>query len=72
MNQLYYDDNLEVLREHITNESVDLLYLDQQFRSKLDCNLFFKSPRDVTSEAQIEALTIRCVGTSRNACSVGR
>lgn len=27
MNQLYYDDNLEVLGEHIATESVDLIYL---------------------------------------------
>lgn len=28
MNQLYYGDNLHVLREHIADESVDLIYLD--------------------------------------------
>ncbi len=28
MNRLYYGDNLEVLREHIKDESVDLIYLD--------------------------------------------
>jgi hypothetical protein len=28
MNQLYYGDNLQVLREHIADESVDLIYLD--------------------------------------------
>jgi len=27
-NQLYYGDNLEVLRQQINNESVDLVYLD--------------------------------------------
>ncbi len=27
-NQLYYGDNLTVLREHIKDESVDLIYLD--------------------------------------------
>lgn len=31
MNQLYYGDNLEVLREHIASESVDLIYLDPPF-----------------------------------------
>ena len=55
MNQLYYGDNLQVLREHIGNESVDLIYLDPPFNSKRDYNLLFKSPKGVTSEAQIEA-----------------
>jgi adenine specific DNA methylase Mod len=55
MNQLYYGDNLQVLREQITDESVDLIYLDPPFNSKRDYNLLFKSPKGVTSEAQIEA-----------------
>ena len=33
MNKLYYGDNLEVLREHIADESVDLVYLDPPFNS---------------------------------------
>ncbi len=28
VNQLYYGDNLQVLREHVADESVDLIYLD--------------------------------------------
>ncbi len=34
MNQLYYGDNLQVLRDHIAKESVDLIYLDLRFNSK--------------------------------------
>ena len=55
MNQLYYGDNLQVLREHIADESVDLIYLDPPFNSKRDYNLLFKSPKGQSSEAQIEA-----------------
>jgi DNA modification methylase len=55
VNQLYYGDNLVVLREHIANESVHLIYLDPPFNSKRDYNLLFKSPKGVTSDAQIEA-----------------
>ncbi len=55
MNQLYYGDNLQVLREHIADESVDLIYLDLPFTSKRNYSLLFKSPKGVTSEAQIEA-----------------
>jgi site-specific DNA-methyltransferase (adenine-specific) len=39
MNWLYYGDNLQVLREHIADESVDLIYLDPPFNSKRDYNL---------------------------------
>jgi DNA modification methylase len=55
MNQLYYGDNLQVLRESIADESVDLIYLDPPFNSKRDYNLLFKSPKGMASDAQIEA-----------------
>ena len=32
-NKLYFGDNLHVLREHIADESVDLVYLDPPFNS---------------------------------------
>ena len=54
-NALYYGDNLEVLREHLADESVDLIYLDPPFNSKRDYNLLFKSPKGAKSEAQITA-----------------
>ena len=55
MNQLFFGDNLNVLREHIQAESVDLIYLDPPFNSKRDYNLLFKSPKGHESEAQITA-----------------
>lgn len=30
-NQLYYGDNLDVLRRYVRDESVDLVYLDPPF-----------------------------------------
>lgn len=33
-NLLYYGDNLDVLRRHVKNESVDLIYLDQNSERK--------------------------------------
>ena len=27
-NRLYFGDNLDILREHVADESVDLIYLD--------------------------------------------
>jgi len=32
-NRLFYGDNLEVMREHVADESVDLVYLDPPFNS---------------------------------------
>ncbi len=54
-NTLYLGDNLDVLRQHIALESVDLIYLDSPFNSKRDDNLPFKMPKGRASEAQITA-----------------
>lgn len=54
-NKLYFGDNLVVLREHIADESVDLVYLDPPFNSKRDYNLLFKAPKGQDSDAQITA-----------------
>lgn len=43
-NRLYYGDNLDVLREHVATESVDLIYLDRPFNSNANYNILFKSP----------------------------
>ena len=32
-NHLYFGDNLDILRQHIADESVDLIYLDPPFNS---------------------------------------
>ncbi len=37
-NQLFYGDNLEVLRKHIKDESVDLCYIDPPFNSQRNYN----------------------------------
>ncbi|HLX81609.1 MAG TPA: DNA methyltransferase [Burkholderiales bacterium] len=54
-NRLYYGDNLDILREHVADESVDLIYLDPPFNSKRDYNLLFKTPKGQQSDAQITA-----------------
>jgi 16S rRNA G966 N2-methylase RsmD len=43
MNKLYFGDNLDVLREKIKDESVDLVYLDPPFNSDANYNVLFKS-----------------------------
>lgn len=54
-NTLYYGDNLEVLRKHIGDESVDLVYLDPPFNSNRDYNLLFKEQSGEPAQAQIKA-----------------
>jgi hypothetical protein len=43
-NALYYGDNLDVLRDSISSESVDLVYLDPPFNSQASYNVLFKGP----------------------------
>ena len=54
-NALYFGDNLEVLRESIKDESVDLIYLDPPFNSSATYNVLFRTPKGHQSDAQIEA-----------------
>ena len=52
---LFYGDNLDVLRNHIEDASVDLIYLDPPFNSNANYNVLFKSPDGKQSQSQIEA-----------------
>ena len=54
-NQLFYGDNLKVLREHVADQSVDLVYLDPPFNSNANYNILFKSPTGAAADSQIEA-----------------
>ncbi|HEY8032399.1 MAG TPA: site-specific DNA-methyltransferase [Methylocella sp.] len=54
-NTLFYGDNLAILREHVEDESVDLVYLDPPFNSNAAYNVLFKAPDGHQSQAQIEA-----------------
>jgi DNA modification methylase len=54
-NQLYYGDNLAVLREYLKDESVDLIYLDPPFNSRQDYNVLFAERDGTRSASQIMA-----------------
>lgn len=43
VNQLFYGDNLDVLRRHIKDESVDLCYIDPPFNSKRNYNQIYNN-----------------------------
>lgn len=54
-NQLFFGDNLEVLRRHVSDESVDLVYLDPPFQSGEDYNVLFEERDGSRAAAQIQA-----------------
>ncbi len=54
-NTLFYGDNLTILREHVADESVDLIYLDPPFNSNATYNVLFRTPTGEESRSQIEA-----------------
>jgi hypothetical protein len=55
LNQLYYGDNLDVLRRHIPDESVDLIYLDPPFNSNASYNVLFAERDGTQAASQIKA-----------------
>jgi site-specific DNA-methyltransferase (adenine-specific) len=55
MNKLYYGDNLDIIRKYISDESVDLIYLDPPFNSQRAYNVIFQDKTGKDSSAQIQA-----------------
>lgn len=54
-NRLFYGDNLDILRDHVPTESIDLIYLDPPFNSNRNYNVLFKDESGEDNETQIEA-----------------
>ncbi len=54
-NRLYFGDNLDILRQHVADETVDLIYLDPPFNSNATCNVLFRERSGAESAAQITA-----------------
>lgn len=54
-NKLYYGDNLEILRLHVDDESVDLVYLDPPFNSNATYNVLFAEQDGRQAASQIKA-----------------
>ena len=55
MNYLYYGDNLDVMRRHLKDESVDLVYLDPPFNSNANYNVLFQEHDNTKSSSQVMA-----------------
>ncbi len=54
-NKLYFGDNLDIMRENVPSESVDLIYLDPPFNSKATYNVLFQEKNGTESGALIKA-----------------
>ena len=54
-NKIYFGDNLNILRDHVADASVDLIYLDPPFNSNANYNVLFKEKNGEESAAQITA-----------------
>ena len=54
-NQLYFGDNLDVLRRYVADESVDWVYLDPPFNSNASYNVLFKEHNGAEAASQIKA-----------------
>lgn len=54
-NELYYGDNLKILRDCFSDESVDLVYLDPPFQSGRKYNVLFDEANGKASASQVEA-----------------
>ena len=54
-NRLYFGDNLDILRQYVPDESVDLIYLDPPFNSNATYNVLFRERSGEESAAQITA-----------------
>jgi site-specific DNA-methyltransferase (adenine-specific) len=54
-NQLFYGDNLDVMRRYLKDETVDLVYLDPPFNSNADYNILFAEHSGSGAAAQIKA-----------------
>ncbi|WP_127595706.1 site-specific DNA-methyltransferase [Nitratireductor alexandrii] len=55
MNKLFFGDNLDILREYVDDQSIDLIYLDPPFNSQAQYNVLFESPKNAAAAAQAEA-----------------
>ena len=54
-NKLYFGDNLQILRDYVADESIDLIYLDPPFNSQANYNVLFGEKNGSQSQAQITA-----------------
>lgn len=57
MNLLYYGDNLDVMRRHIEDKTIDIVYLDPPFNSNTNYNVLFAEKDGSKAASQIQAFS---------------
>ena len=57
-NVLYYGDNLDALRRHVADESVDVVYAHPPFKSDQNYNVLFKERDGQRAALHIRAFEI--------------
>jgi DNA modification methylase len=70
MNQLFYGDNLEVLRQSISDESVDLCYIDPPFFSQRNYYQFQSPPHSSLKIKTFEDTWRWTEATQENFCEI--
>jgi DNA modification methylase len=66
-NQLYYGDNLDIIRRYVNDETVDLCYIDPPFNSKRNYNqIYMNVGHEDTAQAQAFVDTWTWSGRSNN------
>ena len=71
MNQLFYGDNLTVLKNTMGDESVDIIYLDPPFNSQANYNVLFRGTSGSSPTRRSRRSLIRGTGaTKRNSHSM--
>jgi len=58
MGTLCYGDNLEILRQYLKDETVDLVHLDPPFNSAQNYNAFFHEKDGTEAASQIQAFEV--------------
>jgi len=65
MNHLYLGDCLNVLRDNVKDESIDLIYIDPPFNSKRNYNVFFDDKEIQTQRVAFEdTWSLKSIGDS--------
>lgn len=59
MNKLFFGDNLDILRNDIKTESIDLVYLDPPFNSGKNYNILFKPEKETIKGATAQIQTFQ-------------
>lgn len=67
-NQIYYGDNLNVLRNHIKTETIDLVYIDPPFNSKRNYNQIYNN---IGEEDMAQAIAFIDTWTWDDAAEIG-